>query len=37
MGKIVEKVSLLQMLLPWIVTWGVLCILEKEAGKGKKK
>ena len=37
MEKIVEKISLLQMVLPWIVTWGVLCILEKRRKKKEKE
>ncbi len=37
MEKIVEKISLLQMVLPWIVTWGVLCIFEKRKRKREKE
>lgn len=33
MEKILEKISLLQLVLPWILVWGILCILEK----GKRK
>ncbi len=35
MEKILEKISLLQLVLPWILVWGILCILEK--GKRKKE
>lgn len=35
MEKILEKISLLQLVLPWILVWGILCVLEK--GKRKKE